>query len=842
MMATNGSPGLMTGQETEGALSPYRVLDLTDAKGFLCGKMIADLGADVIKVERPSGDPGRNLGPFYNDEPHPEGSLLWWAYNTSKRGVTLDLATKEGHEAFLDLAKKSDFVIESFTPGHMAELGLSYEELAKANPGIIMVSISGFGQDGPYAQYMTPDIVCAAISGYMNLSGDPDRPPLRITVPQAYLNAANDAAAGSMIALWYRELTGEGQWVDVSAQDCMAWHCFNNYVSWDFQGINRSRGWPLGGLLAGRVISALRLRVFPCRDGYVHFLPSRGRDGRRTRRLVDWMEEEGMANDLLREVDWETNPLVADLSEEEVEQLIEKALERTRSFEPFLLAKTKKELFEQAVTRGLLLAPVNSTRDVSEDVHLQARGFWQVIDHQEVGDKVTYPGAPYIAEANPYWIRRRAPLIGEHNDEILQGRLESTRDQTTTDEREDGDSTEAFKGLKIVDFSWATVGPRAVRYFADHGATVVKVESPDFFDMVRLNPPYKDNMQNVDRSGLFAIYNVNKYGTTLDLNKVEGLAVAKRLIEWADILVESFRPGIMKRWGLDYDSIKDLNPGLIYASTSMLGQTGPYHLYAGYGELAAAIAGLENLVGWPDRMPCGLFWSYTDHVAPQFLVTAIVVALLQRRRTGKGQYIDQSQNESGLQFLAPALLNYAVNGRIATRDGNRDPYAAPHGAYRCTGEDRWCVIAVHTDEEWQAFCRVIGQPELIRDKRFATLKQRKENEAELDRVVEEWTSKLPPETVMERLQQAGVAAGIVETAEDMHHDPQFKHRNHFLLFDHPVIGPHPVDTLPLELSKSPARQYLTSPCLGEHNAYVCTEILGMSDEEFTRLFQAGVFG
>lgn len=357
---------------------------MTDEKGFLCGKILADLGVDVIKVEKPGGDPSRNLGPFYHDEPDPEKSLLWWAFNTSKRGITLKLTTTDGRQAFLDLVKKSDFVIESFTPGHMAKLGLSYEELSKVNPRIILVSISGFGQDGPYAQYRAPDIVCMAMSGYMNLVGDADRPPLRITIPQAYLHAANDAATSSLIALWHRERTGEGQWVDVSAQECMAWQTFNNYVYWDFQGINRSRGGPFGSLPSGRIMQS----VFPCKDGYVLLTAARGRDGRRTRRLVEWMEEEGMATDLLREVDWETNPSVTDLSEEELEQLIEKAQERTRSFEPFILSKTKKELFEQAVTRGFLLGPINSIQDVFRDIHFQARGFWQTVDHPEVGDKI----------------------------------------------------------------------------------------------------------------------------------------------------------------------------------------------------------------------------------------------------------------------------------------------------------------------------------------------------------------------------------------------------------------------------------------------------------------------
>ena len=221
--------------------SEYRVLDLTDNRGWLCGKILADLGMDVIKIEPPGGDPGRLQGPFYKDDPDPEKSLNWWAFNTSKRGITLDIRTDEGRTALLDLSARSDIVIESFEPGYMKKLGLGYDELSMTNPGIIMISITGFGQDGPYAGLNAPDIVVAALGGYMNLTGDPDRAPLRNSIPQQYLHASNDAAAATLIALWHRERTGKGQWVDISAHECTAWQGFSNYVIWDFLGQSASR-------------------------------------------------------------------------------------------------------------------------------------------------------------------------------------------------------------------------------------------------------------------------------------------------------------------------------------------------------------------------------------------------------------------------------------------------------------------------------------------------------------------------------------------------------------------------------------------------------------------------
>jgi len=832
--------------DSDSGLSAYRVLDLTDHRGWLCGKILADLGMDVIKVEPPGGDPGRLQGPFYKDNPDPEKSLNWWAFNTSKRGITLDITTgQEGHNTLLDLSSKSDIIIESFDPGYMKRLGLDYDELSRINPGIIMVSITGFGQDGPYAGLCAPDIVVAALGGYMNLTGDSDRPPLRNSLPQQYLHASNDAATATLIALWHRERTGIGQWVDISAHECTAWLGFSNYVIWDFLGQNASRV-----NLEHNLLSVNRPTVsdiYRCKDGYVLFTPEKGRNGRRTRTFIEWMEEEGQSNKIVSEFPWEdiTAP-PPDLTEEELHQLIletvEQALLLRNNFEPFILTKTKQELFEQAIERGFLLAPLNNAKEVIEDIQFKERGFWQELDHPEVGARVTYPGAPITITASPSCIRRPAPGIGEHNEEILYQELGLPEGRILSPHEESTELDEAFKGLKILDFTWVTVGPRTVRYFADHGATVVKVEAPERPDIGRIIPPHKDQITDPDRSGWFALYNINKLAMTIDMTKPEGLDLVKKLVEWADVLIESFRPGVMKKFGLDYESVKKLNPEIIYASTSMFGHTGPYTKYAGFGHHAASMTGFYNIVGWPDRAPCGAFWAYTDHIAPQFLAAAITTALLHRRKTGKGQYIEQSQNETAMQLISPYLLDYTVNGRIVTRNGNRDPYMAPHGAYPCRGDDRWCVIAISTDDEWQKLCTIMNKPELATDSRFSTLQDRKQNEETLDKIMGTWTVQFEAEALMNKLQTEGIAAGLVATAEDMHKDPQFQYRNHYLISEHTIMGPHPVDALPFRFSRTPARLYRPEPCLGEHNSHVCMDILGISDEEFLNLLQAGVFG
>jgi len=819
-------------------LRAYRVLDLTNEKGYLCGKILGDLGAEVLKIEPPGGDIGRRLPPFYHDKPDPEKSLQWWAFNTSKKSLTLDISSGGDREKFLELVKKSDIIIESFKPGYLRTLELDYDNLHRINQQIIMVNISGFGQDGPYAGFNAPDIVIQAMAGYMNLIGNMDRPPLRISVPQAYLHACNDAATGVLMALFYRERTGKGQRVDVSAQECIVWETFSNHSWYEFRKVIPNRLEAGNGSLNPG--SAALPAIFECKDGFVVFTPESGQQGPLTINFLKWMEEQGVQDEILSAYDWTLKAQPRELTNEEREKIRTESMEMRLRFVKMLLNKTKRELFNGAIERGFMLAPVNSIPEILSEKHFTERGFWQAVKYPGIAKKILHPGAPFRIGGNGYKIRSRSPLIGEHNRELLAKGLKSWHSPRSKNEKED--VNEIFQGIKVLDLTWVTVGPRAVRYLADHGATVVKIEAPGRPDIGRLVPPYREDIPHPDRSAWFANYNLNRYGTSIDISKPEGKAIALKLMQWADVIIESYRPGVMKKLGLDYESVKDLNPKLIYASTSQMGQSGPASHFGGYGHHAAGMTGFTEITGWPDRPPKGVFWAYTDHIAPQFLITAITTALLERYRTGKGQYIDQSQNESGMQFLAVPLLDYQANGRVNTRVGNRDPYAAPHGAFRCKGDDRWCVIGVFAEEEWRVFCRVIDKPELMTDQRFATLKTRKENEDELERIIETWTMNFTPYEVMQRLQSAGIAAGIVKNAEDIDADPQLALRQHYIAVNHSVMGNHLADTLPPKFSESPAKLRLPSPCIGEHNAYVCSDMLGMTDEEFVNAMVAGAFG
>ena len=399
-----------------------------------------------------------------------------------------------------------------------------------------------------------------------------------------------------------------------------------------------------------------------------------------------------------------------------------------------------------------------------------------------------------------------------------------------------------FEGVKVLDFTWVGVGPLTMNNLAYYGATVVKIENPATPDITRTNPPFKDNKPGLERSAYFAWSNpAKKYDITLNLSHPEGVALVKRLVAWADVVADSFRGGIMEdRWGLSYEELKKIKHDIIVFHTCTYGQTGPFAKSPGTGNTLTSLAGFNNVASWPDRPPSPLNGPYTDFIAPLFGSLALIAALDYRDRTGKGQELDQSQLEAGINFLAPLILDYTVNQRELTPNGNHLPYAAPHGAYRCRGDDRWCAIGVFSDEEWKGFCRVMGDPEWTKNPKFSTVVGRVENADELDRRVEAWTINFTAEQVMAMMQAAGVAAGVVSNAQDQAEDPQIKHYRFFRDVDHPEMGKISFCHGPgLKLSEIDW-EVGTPPLLGQDNEYVYTQILGLSDEEFSQFIEKGV--
>jgi benzylsuccinate CoA-transferase BbsF subunit len=398
----------------------------------------------------------------------------------------------------------------------------------------------------------------------------------------------------------------------------------------------------------------------------------------------------------------------------------------------------------------------------------------------------------------------------------------------------------ALEGLNVVGFTTDGVGPLTTKFLATEGATVVVIESQKRPDGMRLRTPFKDNKPGMNRGYRFAVINSDKYDMCLDLKHPRASEVTEKLMKWADVVIDNFRPGVLESWNLSYEEVASIRPDIIMVRLSAQGQTGPNRMAAAYGPHLAGYNGFVTLTGWPDRGPVSI-GAYTDIIAPRFGVIAVLAALDYRRRTGKGQHIDISQFEASMQFLTPAILDYEVNNRLQSRDGNKSPCAAPHGAYRCKGEDKWCAIEVFSDAEWQIFCRVIDMP-WTQHTKFSTFDGRKEYEDELNKLVENWTIQHSAEEVMMMMQQVGVASGVVRNMGDVVTEySQLGDRHFWWEIEHPELEKITVFGTSYKLSATPYSVQRPAPCLGEHTQYICTNFLGMSDEEFINLYADGVF-
>lgn len=395
-------------------------------------------------------------------------------------------------------------------------------------------------------------------------------------------------------------------------------------------------------------------------------------------------------------------------------------------------------------------------------------------------------------------------------------------------------------GIRIVEFGWAVVGPLTTSWAGGYGAEVIKIETKTRPDVIRTMTPYKDDRVNLNNSLFFGRENANKYSLGLNLKHPEGLKIVKRLVAASDCVLDSYTSGVMDGYGLGYKDLIQIKPDIIMISSCMYGQTGALRSMPGYGVPLTAISGLTSLCGWSDRPPTGPYGSYTDYLVPRMNLLAIMSALDYRRRTGKGIYIDAAQLESSVQFVAPALLEYEANQEIFIRCGNSARQAAPHGVFPCRGEDRWCAISIFTEDEWHGFCAALGHLSWTKKPEFASLAERKKNEADLNRLIAEWTSQYEDRWIMIQMQNHGVPAGVANNGQDLGTDPQLTFSRYYRRLEHPEMGS--VDYAPhsIEFSES-AQEIFRSPCLGEHTEYVCKKIIGLSDEEFAKYSEEGLF-
>jgi crotonobetainyl-CoA:carnitine CoA-transferase CaiB-like acyl-CoA transferase len=810
-------------------LSHLRVLDWTDGGASIAGRMLADLGADVVLVEPPGGAASRTQGPFADNTPDPERSLEFWASHRGKRSISLDLDLAPERERLRKWVSGADVWISDHPIGRLDALGLGYNDLAAIQPGLVHASITPFGETGPKSGWAATDLTVTASSNAMWLTGDADRAPLTCSVPQAFLHAGAETAAMVMVALAERDRSGLGQHIDVSAQTAMMASCQSNVLAhgWNDRPLARSGG--------GVAVGPYRLRfIYECLDGYVNLTFLFGEPiGRATQRFFAWMDEQGFSNDTLRAEDWVQYgaKIFGGRSTIEEHEAVMESIER------FTRTKTKSELFAAAFEHKLLIVPLSDCADLVRSKQLSERDFWTPIKQPPLDREIFYPGPFARFSATPIQNRRAAPGLGDGPQEVFARKNEAPQSEAHTTPHTTPKRDLPLAGLKVLDFTWVYAGPAMTRQLADCGATVIKIESTIAPDGLRSVGPYKDSQAGVERSGNFGNVNLGKLSLGLNLKVPEARALALRLVDWADVVVENFSPSAMKGFGLDYETLRAHKPDLVMLSSSLSGATGPETSLAGYGTMGSALAGFGFLTGWPDRRPAAPYMAYTDYIAPRFALTALLAALDHRHRTGVGQHVDLSQTECSIHFLGSAILEQTTNGRISTARGNESRTSAPSGVYPASGEERWIAIDVPDEACWQALAAT-ADAGWADDPRFADLAARRTHSGALDEVIASWTSPQDVEGLENRLQSVGVPVHRVSTSQDAFDDPQLAARTHFVWIEHPEVGNVPFENTRAILSSTPARPGLC-PTLGQHNALVLSEILGLQDDEITELIIAG---
>ena len=798
------------GSANSGALSGLRVLDLTGRMGGYCGLLLANLGAAVILIEPPGGDPMRREGPFKNDQLDPEGSLSFAAYHTNKSGVVLDLEDDASRETFRQLVRSADVLIEDKPVGYLDRQGLGYRALQSLNPSLIVTSITGFGQSGPYRDFKAPNIVAFAMGGLMNLCGHPGRAPLVGPCDIAYHLGAVHAAFGTLVALFNRRSSGRGEHVDVSLQDVLVADPFLRIITrYSVTGEIPER--------TGHSQSTTVAETYQCRDGYARIFVNQTDHWKR---FVDWL---GRPPELL-------DPKYENVQDRfALRQTIDRLMEaRTLNYEC-------KKFFEEFQSLRLAAAPINPPSGVLADEQIRHRNYVTEVEHARFG-RHGFPGDPYKFSESPWRVKRGAPLFAEHQQQIG---VQLTRPSSWLLELQRAVVSSApgktfFEGIRVVSFPTGVVGPALGGLLAEHGAEVISIEA----GRGARSPQRGQRFQTA--SDLES--NRGRKRIAVDMKHPDGVALVKRLIAQSDVVMENFSARVMASWGLDYPRVKEVRSDIIMASLQAFGQTGPRRDYVSFGPILMSYSGMAHLWRDPEieRPGAGCQTAFPDYVAPSYGALAILAALHYRARTGKGQYIDISQAETAASMIGPAFLELLINGREPQPQGNFSTSAAPHGCYRCKGDDRWCVIAIQSQEEWTRFCELAGHREWLTDHRFAQPAARIQYHQELDYSIEKWTLTYTPYQVMLILQRAGIAAGVVQTAEDLYRDPHLRERGFAREIFHPQVGWVTRAGPSVRMAESGFRPRGEAHVAGQDNETVLSEILGMSSAEISDLIDRQV--
>ena len=772
-----------------GPLADVRVIDLTDDRAIYAGKLLGDLGAQVIRVEPPGGDPLRQRAPF-----HDSGASLWYAFFASSR----QFETEEPGTA-VRLAQSADIILD-------CERLSDPEALIEANPGLVVVDVTSFGRSGPWQDYRAPGLIAEALGGVAATSGDADTPPLKLYGDQYAFVGGVYAAVGALAALNHARKTGKGQIVRLSTHEALS-SILEHVLMWAWH--HEMLPFADGPVLPrqGSLHWSNAYVVMQALGGSIMITPTPDFS-----KQVAWLIEEGTGMELLDERF--SDP--ANLAE-----MIDLTMSTLREW---VAAKEVESFFHEAQARHHPYGWVMTTPEVARNPQLEARDWWT---EYPVGDAaVNGPGAPYHFSNTPWRVKGlddapASPL--QREVPRAEGVPHSARP-----------TTGPLEGIRILDFTHVLAGPFATRVLGDMGADVVKIMSSTRAGLAGgVDHPYH------------ALWNRNKRVFQLDLSRQEARDIARDLALRADVVIDNFSVGVLDRWKIGYEAVSPDNPGVIYIGMSGMGTSGPWSKYVTYAPTVHALAGLTYLTGVPGRNDIGIGFSYNDHMAGLHGAVAVLAAIEGRRLTGQGQRIDMSQFEVGVNFGGPALLNWFANGVAAEPVGNDPPWESwtPHAIYPSAGEDRWCAIAVIDDDQWRSLCRLMEADDWIVDASLATAEGRRAHQPELDKRIGEWTSGQDRYELMHRCQAAGVPAGVVQTGDDLVvRDPQLAQANMHFAYDdpHPNLGPLKADRLALQFEQTPATVYNRSEVFGESNQSVALDWLEMSAEEVARLEADGV--
>ena len=796
---------------------PVRVLELgSGVSAAYASKLLGDHGADVVKVETPEGDSARRRGPFPTDHIDLEQSGTFLAFNLNKRGVCLDLENESGRNALRQLIDWADILVHNYSRLRAQELGLDPETLQKKRPDLVVLSITPFGITGPYRDYCAEELTVTNAGGWATLCpkthNDPDLPPLKVFGHQCGLMTG---ITGALTALaMYRDArrSGVGDYIDLSEQE---------YVASVLEG--GIPGYSYLGFIWARYTSRISApwRTFEAKDGPI-FLVCIEQD--QWERLVA----------LMGQPDWTELGVFADrASRGENQDMVNLFLQE------FIGEWKAVDLYHTGQKQRICFAPVMNFEQLESDEHMRARGFFMTVDDPVTGP-IEYLGPAMLTSTGRAAIRRRAPRLGEHTDEVLEDTRIVSRGDAGESCSAGVEARRPLEGIRVIDLSWVWAGAFCAMNLAHLGAEVIRLESETRPDLYRRVMSVLPGMEpGLNRAGMFNQWNQGKQSVAVDLSNPMGIEVVKAFIANADVVVQNFATGVMDRLGLGYEELKRINPKIILASISGFGQTGPYSKYIGYGPAFPPLSGLSSVTGFVGGGPEELGVSMPDPTAGITAALEIVNAIERREQTGVGDHLDLSLWEATQVLVAEAWMQYAFNGTQPERMGNRDPCMAPHGCFACQGEDAWVTIACASDTQWATFGAIID-PSLADDDRFRTLAARKTNEDALEEIVSAWTGVRDRWEITRELQAMGVAAFPSFTCKDIVEDPHLNERGFIERLQHPEVGRRAHAGIPWRLRRRSNGVRMPAPCLGADTETLLSEVLGYDATKIDELRKKGV--